>query len=203
VGENISSRRIGLRNGASVSTGRRETSRAQAIPAIKLTRILVPVDFSRASAKSLCYASALAKLHGAKIILLHITKPLLSSGDFGYGPVNREVADAAQMRRDRSRLRRSAANHLSPGAIENIVIRSGNAPEQIVLAAKEARADLIVLYVHEANDANLVGSHNTAELVMRSAQCPVLAVQSHQRNFAQPVRRRPRLYRGYDASRFL
>src|SRR2546423_9108466 len=92
VGDNICSRRIGLRSGASVSTDRRERSRTQAIPGIRLTRILVPVDFSRASAKSLCYASALAKLHGAKIILLHITKPLLSSGDFGYGPVNREVA---------------------------------------------------------------------------------------------------------------
>ena len=190
VGDNRCSRRIGLRNGASVSTARRETSRAQAIPAIKITRILAPVDFSRASAKSLCYASAIAKLHGAKIILLHITNPILSSGDFGYGPVNREVTDAAQMRRDRSRLRRSAANYLSPGAIEDIVIRSGNAPEQIVLAAKEVRADLIVVYAKEANDANSVGSHNTAERVMRSAQCPVLAVQSHEQDFAQPVRRR-------------
>ena len=176
VGENISSRRIGLRNGASVSTGRRETSRAQAIPAIKLTRILVPVDFSRSSARSLCYASAIAKLHGAKIILLHITKPLLSSGDFGYGPVNRQFADHAQMRKDRSRLRRSAASHLSPGAIENIIIRSGNAPEQIVWAAKDTRAGLIVLCAHEANDSNSVGSHKTAERVMRSAKCPVLVV---------------------------
>ncbi len=190
VGDNICSRRIGVRIGASVSTGRRETSRAQAIPAIKLTRILVPVDFSRSSARSLCYASAIAKLHGAKIILLHITKPISFSADFGYGPVDRQVTDAAQMRKDRSRLRRSAANYLSLGAIENISIRSGNAPEQIVLAAKEGRADLIVLYAHEANDAKSVGSHNTAERVMRSAQCPVLALQSHEQDFAQPVRKR-------------
>src|SRR6266567_4117038 len=161
VGANNSSRRTGPRNGASVPTARSGTARAQVIPAIKLTRILVPVDFSRASAKPLCYASAIAKMHGAKIVLLHITKPISFSADFGYGPVNREVTDAAQMRRDRSRLRRSAADHLSLGAIENIVIRSGNAPEQIVLAAKEVRADLIVLYAHEANDANSVGSHNT------------------------------------------
>src|SRR6266511_2753226 len=107
VGDNSFSRRIGLRNGALVSTARRETSRTQAIRAIKLTRILVPVDFSRASAKSLCYASAIAKMHGAKIVLLHITKPISFSADFGYGPVNREVTDAAPMRRDRSRLRRS------------------------------------------------------------------------------------------------
>src|SRR5437016_3300468 len=193
VGDKSCSRRIGLRNGASVPTARRGTSRAEAIPTIKLTRILVPVDFSRASAKSVCYASAIAKVHGGKVILLHITKPRTFSADFGYGTVNGQVTDAAQMRKDRSRLRRSAADHLSLGAIENIVIRSGNASEQIIWAAKEARADLIVLYAHEANDANSVGSHNTAERVMRSAQCPVLAVQSHEQDFAQPVRKRRRV----------
>src|ERR1041384_7342614 len=122
VGDKSFSRKIRLRNGASVLTSQRGASGAQAIPAIKLTRILVPVDFSRASAKPLCYASAIAKVHGAKIILLHITKPISFSADYGYGPVNRQVSDDAQMRKDRSRLRRSAASHLSPGAIENIII---------------------------------------------------------------------------------
>jgi universal stress protein A len=151
---------------------------------------LVPVDFSRGSAKSLCYASAIAKVRGAKIILLHITKPISFSADFGYGTVQRQVTDAAQMRKDRSRLRRSAANHLSPGAIEDIIIRSGNAPEHIIWAAKDVRADLIVLYAHEANDSRSVGSHKTAEQVMRSAQCPVLVVRSHEHDFIQPVRKR-------------
>jgi universal stress protein A len=190
VGDKSFSRRISLRIGASVLTAQRGASRAQVIPAIKLTRILVPVDFSRASAKPLCYASAIAKVHGAKIILLHITKPISFSADYGYGPVNRQVSDDAQMRKDRSRLRRSAGNHLSPGAIENIIIRSGNAPEQIIWAAKKTRADLIVLYSHEANDSNSVGSHKTAEQVMRSAQCPVLVVRSHEHDFVQLVRTR-------------
>jgi nucleotide-binding universal stress UspA family protein len=91
------------------------------------------------------------------------------------------------MRKDRLRLRRSAASHLSPGAIENIIIRSGNAAEQIIWAAEDTRADLIVLYAHEASDSNSVGSHKTAERVMRSAQCPVLVVRSHEHDFVQPV----------------
>ena len=190
VGDERFSRRIRLRNGASVLTSQRGASGAQAIPAIKLTRILVPVDFSRASAKPLCYASAIAKLYGAKIILLHITKPISFSADYGYGPVNRQVSDDAQMRKDRSRLRQSAANHLSLGAIENIIIRSGNAPEQIIWAAKNTRADLIVLHAHEANDSNSVDSHKTAEQVMRSAQCPVLVVRLHEHDFVQSVKTR-------------
>ena len=190
VGAKNSSRGIGLRNSASVPIARSGMSRAQVIPAIRLTRILVPIDFSGASAKQLCYASTIAKVHGAKIVLLHITKPIAFSADFGYGPIDREFTDNTQMRKDRSHLRRSAANHLSPGAIENIIIRSGNASEQIICAAKEVRADLIVLYAHKANDSDSVGSHKTAEQVMRSAQCPVLVVQSHEHDVVQPVRKR-------------
>jgi len=90
---------------------------------------LVPIDFSGASAKQLCCASTIAKVHGAKVVLLHITKPISFSADFGYGPIDREFTDNAEIRKDRSRLRRSAANHLSPGAIENIIIREGVSPK--------------------------------------------------------------------------
>jgi len=180
-------RRNGLHHSAAVPSVRSGASQAQVIPAIRLTRILVPVDFSRASLKPLGYASAIAKAHGAKIVLLHITKPISFCVDCGYGPVNRQVADDAQIRKDRSRLRRWVANHLPPRSIENIIIRSGKASEQIIHAAKELKADLIILHAHEANDSNSVGSHETADRVMRSAPCPVLIVRAQERDFIQPT----------------
>jgi nucleotide-binding universal stress UspA family protein len=170
-----------------VATLGRGSFQAQAIPAIKLSRILVPVDFSRTSIKPLSYASAIAKVHGAKIVLLHITKTLSLCVDCGYGPVNRQVRDDAQIRKDRSRLRRSAAKHVPPQSIENIIIRSGNASEQILCTAKDLKADLIVLYAHEANESNSVGSHETADRVMRLAPCPVLIVRAHEHDFIQPI----------------
>lgn len=102
--ETASPGRISLRSGAAVPAGRMGAPRRQVIPPIRLSRILVPVDFSRTSVKPLCYASALAKAHGAKI----------------------------------------------------------------------------VLYAHEANQAHAVGSHETADRVMRSAACPVLVVPMFQ-----------------------
>jgi len=173
-----------------VPTVRTGVPGAQLIPAIRLTRILVPADFSRAAIKPLCYASAIAKEHRAKIVLLHITKPVSFCVDCGYGPVNRQITDDAQIRKDRLRLRRSAAHHLPPGSIENIIIRSGKASEQIVLAARELKADLIVLYAHEANESNEVGSHETADRVMRSAPCPVLVVRAHEHDFIEPMGKR-------------
>lgn len=138
----------------------------------------MPVDFSRASVKPLDYAAAIASEHGARILLLHVTKPISFCVDCGYGPVNRQVADAAQVRKDRARLRRSALNHLPSGAIDDVLIRSGNVSEEIIRAAEELRADLIILYAHSAIDAHSVGSHETAERVMRSAPCPVLVMRS-------------------------
>jgi universal stress protein A len=160
---------------------------AQAIPAIRLSRILVPVDFSRASIKPLSYASAIAKVLGAKIVLLHITKPISFCVDCGYGPVNRQVTDDAQIRKARALLRRAAAKHVPPLSIENIIIRSGTASDQILCAANELKVDLIVLYAHEANESSSVGSHETADRVMRLAPCPVLIVRAHEHDFIQPI----------------
>jgi universal stress protein A len=165
-------------------------SQTQVSPTIKLSRILVPVDLSRASIKPLCYASALAKAHGSKIVLLHVTKPISFRVDYGYGPVNRQVTDDAQVRKDRSRLTKSAKMHLPPGSVEDVLIRSGDTTAQIIDAASEVEADLIVLYAHEGNDANALGSHKTAAQVTRSAQCPVLVVRSHEHDFIQLPRKR-------------
>jgi len=101
--------------------------------------------------------------------------------------VNRQEPDHKQIRKDLSHLKKSAANHLPPGSIEDLIIRSGKASEQIIRAAKEFKADLIVLYAHETNESNTVGSHDTAERVVRLAQCPVLIVRSHERDFIRPV----------------
>ena len=163
---------------------------AQAAGCLQLSRILVPIDFSRASIKPLCYASALADTYGGKIVLLHVTKLISYCVDCGYGPVNRQEADPGQVKKDRLRLKRFAANHLSPGTDVELIVRSGKASDQILGAANETPADLIVLYAHEMNPADLVGSHETADRVMRSAPCPVLVVRPHEHEFIPPTGKR-------------
>jgi nucleotide-binding universal stress UspA family protein len=121
---------------------------------------------------------------------LHVTKLISFCVDCGYGPVNRQVADAAQVTKDRSRLKRFAASHLSPGANAEIMVRNGNASDQILCAAKETPTDLIVLYAHEMNPPDGVGSHETADRVMRCAPCPVLVVRPHEHEFIPPTLKR-------------
>lgn len=158
------------------------------VPRFEFTRILVPIDFTRESEKPLRYASLLAETHGGKVVLLHVTKPIKLCVDCGYGPVNREVPDELQTRRDRSRLRRFAVNHLREDLLNEILIRSGEAAEQIISAAREQKADLIVLCAHEETGKNSIRSHETAEHVARFAPCPVLVVRRHDQDFAPATR---------------
>jgi nucleotide-binding universal stress UspA family protein len=177
-----------------VGLGKRAMARPRASPAmvpqlIELRRILVPVDFSQAAAKPLQYSASMATAHGAKVILLHVTKPVSYCVDCGYGPVNRRVPDEAQVKKARWHLRRLAAKYLPPATRDEILIRSGEASEQIICAASELKADLIVLCAHEASAANLFGFHETADRVMRQAPCPVFVVRSREHDFIRPPRR--------------
>ena len=156
---------------------------SQLARAFEFRRILVQVDFSRQSAKPLCYASYLAQEHGGKIALLHVTKPLRCCVDAGYGTVNRQIPDEQQTRRDRSRLRRYAAKHLREDRLDHVLIRNGEAAEEIVRAARDLKADLIVLCSHQEMGTDSPGSPNTMERVSRNAPCPVLVVRQHEHDF--------------------
>jgi nucleotide-binding universal stress UspA family protein len=150
---------------------------------IRLKRILVPVDFSRASVKPIWYASALAGVHGGRIVLLHVTEPITFCVDCGYGAVNRQEADTGQIKKDRSRLSRFALRHLAPTSIQELVVRSGEVGEQIVATAKEMKTDLIILYAHDTKPGDTVHSPETAARVIRSAPCPVLVVRIRELDF--------------------
>jgi len=146
-------------------------------------RILVPIDFTRESAKPLRYAALLAETHGGRVLLLHVTAPIKLCVDCGYGPVNREGEDEVQKAQDCSRLRRFAVRHLQPELLGEILVRSGAAAEEILRVAREVKADMIVLCAHETAEENSIRSHETVERVTRLAPCPVLVVRRHEQDF--------------------
>jgi nucleotide-binding universal stress UspA family protein len=180
VGRNFKAR--GLAERPTQKNGRRRLPLPSSA-IIQIKRILVPVDFSRASVKPIWYASALAGVHGGRIVLLHVTQPITFCVDCGYGAVNRQEADTGQIKKDRCRLSRFALKHLAPDSIQELVVRSGEVGEQIVAAAKEMKTDLIILYAHETKPEGTVHSPDTAARVIRSAPCPVLVVRVRELDF--------------------
>src|SRR5579872_6429005 len=77
----------------------RLSAAARSAQALKLKRILVPVDFSEASLKALTYAVPFAERFGATIHLVHVIEPSFLIGDAGNlarAVPQRELAENAK-----------------------------------------------------------------------------------------------------------
>ena len=154
--------------------------------ALKLRRILVPLDFSDSSKQALACAVPLARSYGAKISLVHVVLPLeLIAPIPGGGPysgsylplgfdIKQAEMNAAQQAQ--KHLDRLAAELVPTELTDKKMVRIGNAAHEVVLAANALKADIIVLSTqgHSRLKSLLMGS--TAERIVRHANCPVLTV---------------------------
>jgi nucleotide-binding universal stress UspA family protein len=139
---------------------------------LKIERILVPLDFSPASAEALDFAVWLAKQFHAAIHLVHVYPPDEASSVPGAGHLLFESAEAIE--RLNEELMGIHRKHVPTFRPDSCFIRRGRPYEEIVRLAREIGADLIVLATrgHSGLKHLLLGS--TAERVVRNASCPVL-----------------------------
>jgi nucleotide-binding universal stress UspA family protein len=137
--------------------------------------ILMPTDWSPASARAAEYAAALAARFGASLHLLHVVAYPMDGAAWpdAYWV---ELSDLRErMRADAERQLAALAKSL-PGVNATAEVRDGNPPRTIVAVAKDRGCDLIVMgtHGHGAVAHLLLGS--VAERVVRTAPCPVLTV---------------------------
>jgi len=152
-------------------------------PTMQLRKVLAPVDFSDHSNKAMEYVRAFAKQFGAEVLLLHVVEPTVIPDNFGIVPPAYEEVGEALMKAARERLSRMASEL---GADEGKVrweVCSGRPAWEIVRAAEEAKADLIIITTHGFTGLKHVLMGSTAELIVRHATCPVLTVRSPERDF--------------------
>ncbi len=146
-----------------------------------ITRILVATDFSDCARDALEYALALAGRLGAEVDVVHaFERPVY----FEVG-----VAHSVQLRHDVDQwlreLKQDAGNQLesllkayrdrAPGI--RGTMREGKPVEEILKAAQETSADLIVIGTHGRTGLPHVLLGSVAERVVRSAACPVLTIR--------------------------
>jgi universal stress protein E len=156
-----------------------------------LRSILVPVDFSEASGKSLELGSLLARLSGCPLHVVHV----IASTD----PVVQVPEDKARMdiRVQRREIRVAAAKHLNafvrtcvPPEIavqERLVV--GSPWQKIAFLARRVDADLIIM--GSVGRTGIVGFliGNTAEKVLRQCNCSLLTVKPD--GFVSPIQPEP------------
>ena len=155
---------------------------------IRLSRILLPTDFSKYAGEATKYACAFAEKFDAELHLLHVRETHLSSTpEFAAGlalptPVKEnpaacerallDVLDSAWAQARRSKITRSVAD--------------GTPFVEIVRYAREHSMDLIVLGTHGRSGLAHVLMGSVAERVVRKAPCPVLTVRPEGHQFVMP-----------------
>jgi nucleotide-binding universal stress UspA family protein len=133
-----------------------------------IKHILVATDFGQAAARAEALASELAAQIGAHLTFLHV----YSHRRNPYGAVDQLVA-AAQ-----AGLRRAAVAVSALHADVRTAIRCGSAGEEILAAAVELDADLVMMGTHGRRGLDRVVLGSVAEHVVRASRVPVLTVHA-------------------------
>jgi nucleotide-binding universal stress UspA family protein len=147
-----------------------------------LMTILHATDFSDLAANAFHAAFALARAHGARLILLYVDQPQETiQGEFGLMPPEPEASDAEILAKLAEMVPKG-----SPVQVERLVAH-GLPAEVIVQVAKENRCDLIVIGTHGRKGMARFFYGNVADSVTQSAPCPVLALRTSQTEAKEPA----------------
>jgi nucleotide-binding universal stress UspA family protein len=159
-----------------VELGRRDESLLT--PGFRLKRILVPLDFSECARKALQYAIPFAGMCDARLLLLHVVQLSYTAGELG--PPEALLVDADASQGAEQRLRDLASQAVGHQAAWETVVRMGLPSDEIVQAAQDLNADLIILSTHGHTGLKHMLLGSVAEAVVRRAPCPVLTVRLHE-----------------------
>jgi nucleotide-binding universal stress UspA family protein len=157
----------------------RETARNHDKPdrRFRLTKILVPVDFSGGAKDALLYASAFARHFGASLTLLHVIKPVCEI-DFGYGSVVQRCQSQAEVDHFKAKLKALGKRWGRLRCKPRTLVRIGTAENEIVTTARQLEMDLIIMGTRSAWPGAGTPTRSTAEQVLSCAPCPVLILRN-------------------------
>jgi nucleotide-binding universal stress UspA family protein len=135
-------------------------------------KIVCPTDFSDGSFRALAEASELASHFGAEVCLMHVLPYLPQSTEPGIPEP--QTARHAEIEDE---LRKLAVPHKSKGIRTYLYEADGDPAEEIVRAAEEVGADLIVIATHGNTGWRHLAFGSVTEKVVRLATCPVLTLR--------------------------
>jgi nucleotide-binding universal stress UspA family protein len=155
-----------------------ESARQSAAASFQFRRILVPIDFSPSSRRTLHAALPFARQFGAKIGLVHVVEPMLLPENLMLSvpelpALGDDLVAASQKRLDQLAEQEIPAEHRLPA-----LVRVGRPFDEIIRIANETQVDLIVISTHGYTGLKHVLMGSTAERVVRHASCPVLTLRS-------------------------
>ena len=150
--------------------------------AMRLKKILVPIDFSPPSRNAFRYALRFAEEFGGELTLLYVLEPQAMTGFMGIPEASDFVeSDIVAAGKNLRSLIGSVRN--SRIKRPRWKVRGGLPSHEIVEAAKEMDVDLIIIATHGYTGWKHFCIGSTAERIVRAAPCPVLVVREKEHEF--------------------
>jgi manganese transport protein len=148
-----------------------ETAGAEAAAAPAYHRILVPLDHSHLDRLAVSHAAAMARLHGAKLYLLHVEEDVTSQV---YG----REASTAEVEAGEQYLDRIAQSLRDQGVtVETAITHSSSPKKEIVRYAREVRPDLVIMGAHGHGGLKDLIFGTTINPVRHNLEVPMLIVR--------------------------
>jgi nucleotide-binding universal stress UspA family protein len=156
----------------------------------KLGKILVPTDFSEVANRAVGYGVKLAETNRAKLVLLTVIGDLpltdvemmmLRVSVDSAKEYNKKQIDAAT-----AKLKKLIRPAVAKKLRVQFWVRDGKPFAEIIRAAKDTNADLIVMSSHGRGRLAELLLGSTTDRVVQKAPCSVLVVREKQREFKMP-----------------
>ena len=145
------------------------------MPEIKL--ILCPVDFSEFSVMAYRHALSLAEHYRARLVAQHIVE-LWQHPAAGFAATAGDYEGFCQalVERGKDQLQGFVKSYTHDEIQPELVVHEGTAPDAILSFADAQKVDVIVMGTHGRRGFDRLMLGSVTDRVMRSANCPVLAV---------------------------
>jgi len=145
-----------------------------------MKKVLVPVDFSDAQGRLIAAAEEEAKRRGASLVLLHVIEPAAEVAGFETDPEMMRLRIGqdleAEQRIEGERLKELAKQVELRGAKCESAVRFGLPADEILSAAAEHGADLLVMGSHGHGALYHLFTGSVVTGVLKRTPCPVLVV---------------------------
>lgn len=142
-------------------------------------KLLYATDFSKASARALDEAIKLAKENDAELLVLHVIEPVtayVTGEDFGSAGLYMKLEETTKKEAESSMHKLMDKLQKSKVKAKSLLLK-GTPHDQIVKAAKNRNADMIVIGTHGRTGLSKLFMGSVAGKVVSTATCPVLTVR--------------------------
>ena len=144
---------------------------------IAMKKVLIPTDFSECSQRAVQYGLAVAEKFQAKPYIIHVWELPMTGSILPVDPYP-EMVFTEEQKAAKERLTRLTDELKTHGIDAEAIFAFGKAYVEIVKAAADLEADLIVLATHGRGGISHLLLGSVAEKVVRLAPCPVLTVRA-------------------------